>query len=350
MLIFPQILILATSRHSHGGISSVISTIEQTEVWKQYKCRWVTTHRSGNKMTKLLYFISGFFQFLWLLPTCKIVHMHVGEAPSARRKKIFFRIAKFFRKKTIIHFHAFSMESTIDGPYGHVYQYLLANADTVIVLSDFWKKALYSKISGNSKIKILNNPCPIVNNSPDASFAKENIILFAGVVSPRKGYQDLIRSFALISAKYPEWKTYFAGSGEIETGHSLSKDLGIENKIKFLGWKSGSDKDELFKRASILCLPSYAEGFPMTILEAWAYGLPIVTTPVGSLPEVSVDGEDLLFFSPGDINKLSILLEKLIVDTSLRQKLSQASLRHANNDFNPSNIGATLGVIYNSLV
>lgn len=289
-------------------------------------------------------------RFICLLPLCKIVHAHIGEAPSAKRKNIFLHIAKFFGKKTIVHFHAFSVESTIDGPCGYVYQKLFDNADAIIVLSEFWKKSIASKVSAKNKIKILNNPCPPQTRPiPTQSKEQEKIILSAGVVSQRKGYRDLIHAFSMIASRHPRWELVFAGSGEIEQGKSLANELRIGNRTHFIGWVAGNDKDSIFRRTSILCLPSYAEGFPMAVLDAWAYGLPVIATPVGSLPEVANHGKDILFFPPGDIKTLSIQLEKLIEDAQLRQKLSQASLNFAKNDFNLHNIGLKLGDIYDTI-
>lgn len=177
----------------------------------------------------------------------------------------------------------------------------------------------------------------------------ENIILYAGTVNKRKGYADLIRAFAKIAEAFPDWRVVFAGNGEIELGKSLAKELGIENQIEFAGWVSGEDKDALFRNTSVFCLPSYAEGFPMAVLDAWAYGLPVITTPVGGIPDVAIDGENMLLFTPGDIDKLASNLRRLISDTDLRAKISAASSEFANGKFNITTINNKLGEIYKSL-
>lgn len=177
----------------------------------------------------------------------------------------------------------------------------------------------------------------------------ENIILYAGTVNERKGYADLIKAIAKIAKSFPDWKVVFAGNGEIERGQSLAKELGIESQIEFAGWVSGSEKDALFRKASIFCLPSYAEGFPMAVLDAWAYGLPVIATPVGGIPDVAIDGENMLLFTPGDINELAENICKLITDTNLRGKIANASTEFAKSKFNVSTINRQLGKIYESL-
>lgn len=177
----------------------------------------------------------------------------------------------------------------------------------------------------------------------------ENIILYAGTVNERKGYADLIRAFAKIAKAFPDWRVVFAGNGEIEQGKSLAKELGIENQIEFVGWVSGEEKEALFRAASIFCLPSYAEGFPMAVLDAWAYGLPVITTPVGGIPDVADDGENMLLFSPGHIDKLADNISRLITNNDLRNKIASASIEFAKGKFNVYTVNRQLGEIYETL-
>lgn len=177
----------------------------------------------------------------------------------------------------------------------------------------------------------------------------DKIILYAGTINERKGYSDLIQAFAKIATKYPDWKVVFAGNGEVEEGEQLAGQLGISGQVEFAGWVSGEKKDTLFRRASIFCLPSYAEGFPMAVLDAWAYGLPVVTTPVGGIPDVAKDGENMLLFSPGDIDRLAENIDKLISDKELRCRISNASKEFAKGKFNINTINKQLGEIYASI-
>lgn len=350
MSLFPKVLVLATSRRSHGGISSVVMAHENTEDWKKHHCRWIATHRSGSKAVKLWYFFTGMMQYICLLPGCRIVHMHIGEAPSAIRKTLFMKLAKLFGKRTIVHLHAFDTASTIEGEYKDVYRRLFVTADNVVVLSEIWKKAVKDILGLDESVKILYNPCPIADSVASDSVQKRKIIISAGVVSARKGYQDLLRAFAMISDRHPDWRLVFAGSGEIDRGKALAAELGISDRVDFPGWISGADKDRLFREASILCLPSYAEGFPMAVLDAWAYGLPVVATPVGSLPDIVSDGEDILLFEPGDCEALARQLDRMAGDSALRGKIADGSRHFADDILSQKTIGRQLGAIYDSLL
>ena len=87
----------------------------------------------------------------------------------------------------------------------------------------------------------------------------------------------------------------------------------------------------------------------MGVLDAWAYGLPCVVTPVGGIPDIVKDGINGLIFPVGDIDTLALKLEKLITNKNLRKKIVEETDKYVNNDFNVSFINKKLGQIYSSL-
>ncbi len=343
-----KVLVVATSRKTRGGITSVIKAHETGEQWKEFHCKWIETHIDKCIFLKLLYFIKGAILFTLYLPFYNIVHIHTSEPQSAIRKCFFMWLAKLWKKKIIIHFHAFSPETTINGKYQKIYSYLFTNADKVIVLSQSWKKSVNNTFHLGDKVQIIYNPC--TTKILPQTYLKQNIILYAGTINARKGYSDMIKAFAQISTLLPDWKITFAGNGEIENGKKLASNLGIEHQTFFLGWVNGEQKDKAFKEASIFCLPSYAEGFPMAVLDAWAYGLPVITTPVGGIPDIAEDGKNLLLFTPGDVEQLAKQFERMIRDENLRNKIANESIRLAHTTFNQQVINKQIGDIYKELL
>lgn len=343
-----KILVVATSRRTRGGITSVIKAHEKGEQWVQYHCRWIETHVDKGAFMKIWMLLSGLMKFLFFLPGADLVHFHLSEPNSAKRKRLFMPFALLLNKKTIVHFHAFSPDTTINGPYGKIYEYLFTNADVVVVLSNYWKNKVNEKYNLGGKIRVIYNPCMMIDYPEH--YEKTKSILYAGTLNQRKGYADLIRAFALVAPKHPDWKVVLAGNGELAKAESLAKDLGISTQIKLLGWVSGTKKDKAYKEASVFCLPSYAEGFPMAVLDAWAYGLPVITTPVGGIPDVAEEGRNLLLFDPGNIEMLACCIERVIDDVKLREKLEKESRRFAATTFNVSTINRKVGELYEELL
>lgn len=351
-----KVLVVATSRKTRGGVTSVVKAHKQGKQWKKYHCKWIETHRDGGFIVKFLMVIPAFVQYLFLLPFYDLVHIHTSEPPSAFRKVAFMWWARLWRKKTIVHFHSFSPETTIRSDFAFLYRYFFGNADRVVVLSEYWKREVHKEIP-SAKVKVIYNPClahvsklSVEFADYDGSMHQSHSILYAGTVNHRKGYADMIRAFAQIAIEHQDWQIVFAGNGEIENGKKLADELGISNQTLWLGWVNGENKDKAFREAAVFCLPSYAEGFPMSVLDAWSYGLPVITTPVGGIPDVAKDGENMLLFNPGDIAGLANCMERMISDKNLRRKISRASFGFAQTTFNIETINKELENLYETVL
>lgn len=343
-----KVLVIATSRKTRGGITSVVRAYENSPLWYKFHCKWIETHRDGGAFTKLSYLMKGFLQFLLCVPFYDTVHIHTSEPPSASRKVLFMVVSKLLGKKVIVHFHSFSVDTTIKSKYQWVYRYLFGNADCVLVLSKYWQDELCDTFGFNEdKVKVLYNPC--TTEISNKVYPKKKEILYAGTVNARKGYADMINAFAKVADKYRDWCIVFAGNGEIEEGKALASRLGIDKQTVFLGWVRGNDKDKAFKEASIFCLPSYAEGFPMGVLDAWAYGLPVITTPVGGIPDIAKDGTNCLLFNPGDTNKLAEQMDKMMSSEELRKLVASESNELAKGIFSVDKVTERLENIYQNL-
>ena len=340
-----KVLVVATSNLSRGGIATVVSAISKQDVWTKYHCYWIKSHIDKSFVEKLLRLFCSLLKFCVLLPFYDIVHIHVSTTVSANRKYIFFKLAKLLRKKTIIHLHCGSQLSEI---WNKKYADMLTNSDKCITLSKNIKNYIITKIGNCTNIEVLYNPCPDVSLK-DEKNVDNCTILFAATLYKTKGYLDLIEAFGQIAAKYPNWKLLLAGNGDQQDGLELVKKYNIENQVEFLGWIKDDRKDLIFRTSTIFCLPSYAEGFPMAILDAWAYRLPIITTPVGGIPDIVVDGKNGLLVNPGDIINLANKLELLIKDQKLRKQIADESYKLSTTTFSLETMSKKLSLIYDSI-
>lgn len=340
-----KLLMLATSRLTRGGITSVLKAYEQCPFWRMYQVRWIETHIDHGNISKCIYLLKALLQFVFVVRQYNIIHIHVGEKVSVKRKYIFFKIAKRFKKRIVIHLHV-GDQLFSDKMLRQDLQTMLEEADAVVVLSSNIQKEIEKKIS-IKQIYTVSNPCPIVSNVVYTD--EKKYILYMGALNHNKGYDVLISAFALIASKFPGWKLVFAGFGETERAFQLAQKYGIEERVVFHGWVSGREKDNLLRYASVFCLCSYAEGFPISVLESWAYGLPLITTPVGGLLDVLRHGQNALLFSPGNKEELANKLAELLSDSKLRKRLSQASLQLAHGR-NLKDINKALVSLYHQVL
>lgn len=336
-----KVLVLSTSPKTRGGITAVVRLYEQSPMWQEYHCRWIGTHRDGGKLLKLCYLLAAMLQYIVLLPFYDIVHIHFSLGSSARRKYLFFRLAEIMHKKTVVHLHC---GTQIDEIWSPVYRKMFERCDCGILLSESLKRKIEEYIGKTDKLKVVYNPCPIIPVSP--IYEKQNRILFSGTLCEGKGYKDLIKAFAKIATRHLDWKVVLAGNGEQEQALGLAEELGIVEQVELLGWVSGASKHKAFCEAKVFCLPSYAEGFPMAVLDAWAYGLPVVTTPVGGIPDVAVEGENMLLFDPGDVDTLADKLEIMVSNELIRRKIASESIKMAKGRFLLDTITREVGKCY----
>ncbi|GAB6394913.1 MAG: glycosyltransferase family 4 protein [Bacteroidales bacterium] len=345
-----KVMMLATSAATQGGISSVVKIYRELDFWKQYHIKWLETHIDGSKGKKLFYAVRSFGYFILAAPLYDLIHIHLSEVPSMLRKFPFFLLSRLYGRKIVLHFHFGRPETTINSRFKRLYRYMFSKADRVIVLSPSLKMLIKEHLSLSGNIVVIYNPCLAIDKKTSVSNIKEPLILYAGVLTQRKGYADLLRAFAFIAKQYPDWMLVFAGTGAIEDGKQKAADFNISNQTRFAGWVSGKEKADLFSKASIFCLPSYMEGFPMAILDALAYGIPVVTTPVGGIPDIIRNQKNGLLFPSGDIPALSHQLKMLMSNARLRKDLSKQSRLMAETLFNPKTIEKQICTLYESVL
>lgn len=351
----PRVLVVATGRKTRGGITSVIKAHETGEQWKKYHCVWIQTHRDGAAWRKILYYLSAWIEFLCLLPFCDIVHFHCAGKTSAKRKIAFAKLARECRKLVICHFHPPGPDDIEDEQSHDIVKTLFDQAHKVIVLSPYWERLINEAYPDrNYPMEVLWNPCPEAKR--DFSTRKKQI-LFAGTLCKRKGYDVLLKAFGKIATKYPEWKVVFAGNpyllegiNELEDGKHIAAELGIANQVEWLGWVTGDMKERTFQESAVYCLASEGEGFPMGVLDAWAYGIPCVMTPVGGILDIVKNAVNGLIFPVGDIDALAQELDQMLSDTTLRKNIVKESDKWVYGDFCVKSVTEHLGNIYKNLL
>ena len=337
----------APSPKTRGGINSVVNAYRHELFWEEYRCKWISTYRDGNTGVKLAYFVLAWIRALALMPWYDIVHIHFSLPSSARRKMHFFRMAKLLRKKIVIHLHCGDQLPRIWGP---MYERMFREADCSLVLSEAVRSRIDDYLEDHGRLEVLYNPCPKV--SPVAPYSqRRKEILVAGTINRNKAWQDIIPAWAKVAAHWPDWRLVFAGNGEITAARDLAAKYEVSEQVSFPGWLEKNRKAEAFQGASMLCMASYEEGFPMAVLDAFAYGLPVISSLVGGIRDLQVRKDpSVRFFEAGDINELSEAFDALIADEALREAMSKASLAYAQGLFSLDRILKQLGTIYEGLI
>lgn len=151
--------------------------------------------------------------------------------------------------------------------------------------------------------------------------------LFVGRLMRDKGVFDLVTAIALVSRVVP-CRLVMAGTGPARVAlEQLIADRGLGDTVDLAGYLTGSRLDKAYAAADVFVLPSYREGFPLSVMEAMGHGLPVVTTPIRGCAEFLSPDEHALFVPAGDPQELSEAIRRLFQDRGLRERMGSANLR-----------------------
>ena len=144
---------------------------------------------------------------------------------------------------------------------------------------------------------------------------------------PSKGIFDLLDAFALLRRRRP-CRLAYAGigpaAGDLARRVAL---LGLDESVDLLGYVAGAELEAAYRSASVFVLPTYfAEGFPLSVMEAMSYGLPVVTTAIRGCADHLRLGEHALFVPARGPEALAEQLEALLDDGPLRARMSAANV------------------------
>ena len=160
-----------------------------------------------------------------------------------------------------------------------------------------------------------------LRNLPNIHAHRNQIVLAVGRLHIQKGFDLLIRAFAAISKKHPEWNLQIIGSGrEYKYLTGLIKDLGIEHRATILS--PVKDIEYFMASAGLFVLPSRYEGFPNVVLEAMGMGASVIATNCPSGPsEIITSGVNGILVPVEDVDNLADAMNILISDKQLRERL-----------------------------
>ncbi len=198
---------------------------------------------------------------------------------------------------------------------------LLRHPDHFIAISNVTANKLSKEGIPKNKITVI--PCGIEEKEFTGNVKKREpitIICISRLVRYKK-IKDLILAFALLRKNHPDLNLKIIGRGpEEKTLKRLCDALKITPKVSFENNLKRIDLVERIKSASVFCLPSSAEGFGISVIEAVAAGSPYVVSDIPVFKEVTKNGRGGLLFKLGDIKDLAANMERLLTDKNLYKK------------------------------
>lgn len=330
-----------------GGIAQCIATYQQT-IYSNF--RYLANSCDGGILRKTWKLVSSLIRMCCILgfrKNIRIVHIHTASYNSFRRSSLFVSVAKAMGRKVVLHIHGGGFKDYYKKEPRFV-RSVLDKADALITLSPSWKQ-FFEDISLHGNVHIVPNTIQVPINkrvNRDGLFH----ILYMGQITKAKGVFDLVEMIAENNNFYKGKLILDIGGGMYDSDklRSFISDNKIDDIVHFHGWLTGNAKAEIFSLADAYILPSYVEGVPISILEAESYGLPILSTTVGGIPEIVDEGKNGFLFAPGDKQGMKNAIDTIIRDKTLRISMGLHSRELSHKNY-PSSVERELINVYRSL-
>ena len=198
-------------------------------------------------------------------------------------------------------------------------------ANQIVAISHETKRSMIRHFGTNEKkIKVIHMGFIPSSHIEKSTSTPEFFFFFTGILKPRKNISGIIRAFAMFLKNTREnYHLLIAGKGKGGAHHkylvTLAEELGISDKVTFIGYVSDPELAYLYKKARAFVFPSFIEGFGMPILEAMEAGLSVITSNTGALAEVA--GDAAILVNPDKPAEISEAMAKIVASDELRESL-----------------------------
>lgn len=344
-----KILILIPPINLIGGVSGHYRGLQK--YWSQNIIYFETAKFSNKSKLNILTSIVNILKYIYTLirlsPTKVVINVSLKKGFFSKNRYI--KICKLFKKKTIIFIHGWDAD----------YEYMLQShkakhilsSDGFILLSESFKNKLAEHVSKNKIFLTTTKVDDSLVKDYDISnrTGKIETLLFLSRIEKGKGIFVVLDAYNKLITKYPNLKLSIVGDGTAlnEVKQLIDKDS-IKN-VTIHGRLSGNDLIRAFSNADLFILPTHGEGMPGALLEAMAFGLPIITRPVGGIPDFFKNGEMGILTESLNPNDYAQFIEKLIKDPVLTKKISIVNYIYAKEHFWASIVAHQMEQIFKNI-
>jgi len=261
----------------------------------------------------------------------KLVHCHFGD----HKLFIGYFCGKLANLPVSVTVHAYEL---YNNPNPALFRRILSSVDSIVTIAEHNRSILVREWGAPSE-KVL--VIPLFADIPPVPERRQRrtdkiIVLTVARLVPKKGHQTLLEAVALLPPTYEVW---IVGTGPLDID-DLARRLRIADRVKILGQVSDEELESLYGNADIFCLPSETakggdrEGIPVSLMEAMAHGLPVVTTRHAGIPELVPE----VLVSEHDPRELADAILLLGADEKLRREKGLRNREIVSKRFSRDNV------------
>lgn len=235
----------------------------------------------------------------------------------------------FCRRPWIGFAHGFLEEDRKLRFYNRIERFALRRADLIVAVSNSMKALLTRHGVPAHRIRVIHNAIDPNEAVPDTSSedikqrhgltSNQIVIGVIGRLSPEKGQMNFLRAMEKTVRRFPDVRALIIGDGDDRaTLEGFCREKGLGDHVVFVGYQA--KVANYYQILDLLVLPSLSEGLPNTVLEAMSFGVPVLATAVGGVPEIIQNGNGMMV-PPNDPEALAERMIELLGDDVLRQAM-----------------------------
>ena len=215
-----------------------------------------------------------------------------------------------------------------------LFRYVFGYAEHSLVLADAFRDWLVSVPGFNpDRVQLFTtmfDDADFLQDQENTTY-DDNRVLFLSRLVREKGIYELIEAFRILLPDYPQLQLVIAGNGP-EQGrlHTCIQQAGLADRVEFTGYVRGIEKVRVLKQAGLFVFPTYyGEGCPVSLLEAMAAGLPVITTRAGGISHIVRDQENGLLLDEVTPESVAMAMRRLLDNRELREAMRTRNTREA---------------------
>ena len=283
-----------------------------------------------------------------------VVHVHSALAPHVTmlRAGLLGLMGRLRGARVVVHAHGGLVQLWLTTPARRVLaRAALAPAHRVVAVSEGGRDALEAALGSDRRVVLIDNTVDTSAFGPPGQPNDPPRILFAGVLTPRKGVLDLIAASALLETRGVAHELLLTGGSPPEGDQAEAEvRAGVRPGVRLLGPQPLAAMPDLYRSFDVFCLPSWWEAMPLSVLEAMASGLPVVATRVGDVPRAVEDETTGLLVTPRDPHALADALQRLLRDPALRRRMGDRGRRRVQERFDAARGRRDVDSLYRELI
>jgi glycosyltransferase involved in cell wall biosynthesis len=358
-----KILIVSKDLRHQGGVVDVVSMILKHSSSSNYYKHFPIGRAPGNKISLLRGNVVTDATRLCinsLTQKWDCIHMNPSfNWRSLIRDLTIIRIITISRKNKILAF--------IHGWNANVFHQVNSNCflrkivcsilnkcTIILVLASDFKQDLSVMGVDSNKIFVISTMFDghYLKIAENTSNDKNIVLLFLSRFIKEKGIYELLGAFKNLQKNIPNLKLILAGDGPEKTNmQNYVYENNLQNDVEFCGFVRDETKAKIFKSADIFVFPTYyGEGCPVSLLEAMAAGLPIITTPAGGIKDIFIDGINGILLKEVTQNSISIAIESLLSNKAQLAKIKETNTKTAWGKYEASVVTKSVEKMYDKII